>query len=107
MTNAIKTKIRNSEKAINEASGYNDTTNKILDCITNLQEELKAKDIIIGWKNERIDKLTNKLIKRTDRIAKATEYMKHYIKVENAPINNRIKIEFLYVMGILKGENEK
>lgn len=41
MKDEIKEILRNCEKALNEASGYNDTTNKILDCITNLQEENK------------------------------------------------------------------
>lgn len=35
----IKEILTNCEKAINEASGYNDTTDKILDYITNLQQE--------------------------------------------------------------------
>ena len=37
----IKEILRNCEKAINEASGYNDTTDKLLDYITNLQQELE------------------------------------------------------------------
>lgn len=37
----IKKILRNCEKAINEASGYNNTTNKILDYIINLQKTNK------------------------------------------------------------------
>ena len=39
MNNEIKEILRNCEKAINEASSYNDTTDKLLDYITNLQQE--------------------------------------------------------------------
>lgn len=39
MNDEIKEILRNCEKIINEASGYNDTTDKIIDYITNLQEE--------------------------------------------------------------------
>ena len=41
MNNEIKEILRNCEKAINEASGHNDTTDKLLDYITNLQQENK------------------------------------------------------------------
>lgn len=39
MNDEIKEILTNCEKAINEASGYNDTTDKILDYITNLQQK--------------------------------------------------------------------
>lgn len=41
---------------------------------------------------------------KTDRINKAIKYMEHYIEVEDAPLNERIKIEFEYVIDILRGE---
>ena len=31
--------LRNCEKALNEASGYNDTTSRIINCITNLEQK--------------------------------------------------------------------
>ncbi|MBQ9012847.1 MAG: hypothetical protein IJ094_04700 [Bacilli bacterium] len=39
------------------------------------------------------------------RIRKAIEYMKQYIEVEDAPINERIKIEFKEVLKILQGSD--
>ena len=37
-------------------------------------------------------------------IDKAIEYMSNYIEVEDAPINERIKIEFKEVLNILQGD---
>lgn len=39
MKDEIKEILKNCEKTINEASGYNNTTDKILDYITNLQQD--------------------------------------------------------------------
>ena len=41
--------------------------------------------------------------KLQDRVNKAIKYMKHYIEVEDAPINERIKIEFKEVIKLLTG----
>lgn len=38
MNDEIREILENCEKAINEASGYNNTTNKIIDYITNLEQ---------------------------------------------------------------------
>lgn len=40
-----------------------------------------------------------------NRIDKAIGYMKHYIEVEDAPINERIKVEFNEVIKLLKGDD--
>ena len=40
------------------------------------------------------------------RIDKAIEYMNNYIEVEDAPINERIKIEFKEVINILTGGSD-
>lgn len=41
-----------------------------------------------------------------DRIDKALKYMNNYIELEDAPINERIKIEFEEVISILEGERK-
>lgn len=57
MDDEIKEILRNCEKVINEASGYNDTTDKIIDCIINLKKENEKLNNII---NEIFEWMQNK-----------------------------------------------
>lgn len=52
-------------------------------------------------------KSLDKLDVLDNRIDKAIEYMEQYIEVEDAPINERIKIEFKYVIDILRGKDNE
>ena len=54
-----------------------------------------------------ISQLHSKIDYLQDKISKAIEYMEHYIEVEDAPINERIKIEFEEVLNILKGYDKE
>ena len=53
------------------------------------------------------DKNLKQKIEYKKRIDTAIEYMNNYIEVEDAPINERIKIEFKEVLNILQGENNE
>lgn len=64
---------------------------RLLDYIERLNIRLKTSNDTCNYLRNTIDK--------------AIEYMEHYIEVEDAPINERIKIEFEYVLDILKGED--
>ena len=78
MNDEIKEILRNCEKAINEASGYNNTTDKILDYITNLQQEInkltaestewESKYYDLQQENERL-KLNHKQLKDIEKMA--------------------------------------
>ena len=61
-----------------------------------LWEILKGRDNITISREQRL----------MNRIDKAIKYMEHYIEVEDAPLNERIKIEFEYVIDILRGKDE-
>lgn len=37
---------------------------------------------------------------------KAIKYMEHYIEVEDAPLNENVRVEFKEVIKILNGENQ-
>ena len=77
-----------------------------LDYIDNLEEE---KEKYKRYVNDNFlytyEELQDKVIENQQRMSKAIEYMKHYIEIEDAPINERIKIEFEYVIDILRGED--
>lgn len=79
MSNEIKEILTNCEKAINEASGYNDTTDKILDYIINLQQELEELKEV----NENLLRYVSELILYIDdyksRCEKAIEYNKEIV----------------------------
>ena len=69
MNNEIKEILTNCEKAINEASGYNDTTDKILDYITNLQQENER--LKVKYDNNKSHKINYKYF--TTLYSKATK----------------------------------
>lgn len=48
--------------------------------------------------------LRDEILDLNEIIDKAIKYMEHYIEVEDASINERIKIEFKCVIDILRGE---
>ena len=79
---------------------------KLKDYITNLQEE----NNYYFKKNNELSTLNTSLRNDRDnykqRNRKATEYMNNYIEVEDAPINERIKIEFKEVIRLLTGGDE-
>lgn len=80
---------------------------EILEEIKKLKEYKKSE-----WSIEEIYQVDNAIIHLQEmlienRINRAIEYMEHYIEVEDAPINERIKIEFEYVIDILRGEDNE
>ena len=58
-------------------------------------------------KQECIDAYDEIIKNRDERISKAIGYMNNYIEVEDAPINERIKIEFKEVLNILNGDDKE
>lgn len=95
MKDEIKEILRNCEKAINEASGYNDTTDKILDCITNLQEKYDK------CKKQKI-KVENACSNYKYVIDKAIEYMEQCRDTKTKRIDSRLK----RVLNILQGSDK-
>lgn len=109
MKDEIKEILKNCEKAINEASGFNNTTEKILDCITNLQEEnerLKEENKRIFSKVNDDELLISNAMnyaeaqKYKSRCEKAIEYIKNncYYLVDNDDKN---------LLNILNGGDEE
>ena len=78
------------------------------------KENKKLKKDILGL-NKLATELHSEICKKQQEINrlndnknKAVKYMKNYIEVEDAPINERVKIEFQQVINILnKTEEEK
>ena len=75
-----------------------------------LDENKKLLGEVEKLRNERqelldtIDMITNDASEYVKRIDKAIEYIGNYIEVEDAPINERIKIEFEVILDILRGD---
>lgn len=85
----------------------NDRQAKILlDYITNLKHSLYEEQELNEYLQDKIKKLQQEINRLNNIIDKAIEYMKNYIEVEDAPINERIKIEFKELLDILKGDNK-
>ena len=74
----IKEILRNCEKAINEASGYNDTTDKLLDYITNLQQENQELNDSVTWWNNRFNAVQRDYEDYKSRIDEAVEYIQNH-----------------------------
>ena len=97
MNNEIKEILENCEKAINEASGYNNTTNKIIDYITNLQKKIhkqihtsivQKKQINNLQKRNSRQRLANQkqqelILKLQEDKKKAVEYIKEHIRIDD------------------------
>lgn len=104
MSNEIKEILTNCEKAINEASGYNDTTDKILDYITNLQQleqEHKKINGELREENSKLEIALQNIQEDYDRRIEENERLK------NEPLTNKLGRIDSVVANIYRSNKEK